>query len=235
MKILSALACAALFVAAMGSQSDASAQSGRGRDRVCVYQDVQYAGWEQCYTPGDEVATLRDRNNNISSIRVYGRVRVTVYEETEFRGRSGEFDSDVADLGLRIVSGSRSWSDRIKSLRVNSDGNSFRSGTDQEELRNGICVYEDPDYRGRSQCWNAGDTAGDLARPDRWSDRVSSIRVFGRSAAILYRDIRFRGSRLVLDHDVPDLAKLSSDFGNWNDQISSLQVEAERGRGRGRR
>src|SRR5262245_24986108 len=71
------------------------------RDRVCVYQDIQYRGWEQCYNAGDEISSFQRRNNAISSIRIFGRARVTVYEDTEFRGKSAEFDTSVPDLGLR--------------------------------------------------------------------------------------------------------------------------------------
>jgi len=103
-----------------------SAQIGRdNRDRVCFYQDIQFRGWEQCYQAGDEVTDLRGQKNAISSIRIYGRARVTVYDETEFRGNSTEFTSDVPDLGLRNMSGSRSWSDRIESFRIANFGGAF--------------------------------------------------------------------------------------------------------------
>ena len=102
--------------------------------------------------------------------------------------------------------------------------------------RDGICVYERADYQGRSECWNADDEVRDLARVGNWSDKISSIRVFGRTVAVFYRDIDLRGERLRVDHDIPDLAQVSMrGFGTWNDQISSLEVEAVRGRGRGRR
>jgi len=75
----------------------------------------------------------------------------------------------------------------------------------------------------------------DLARAGNWSDRIQSIRVFGGSRAILYRDIQFRGDSIVVDRDVADLSQVSGqNFRNWNRQISSLAVENGRGNGRGR-
>src|ERR1051325_10096459 len=87
---------------------DAAAQYDRGSDRargdqVCVYKDINYVGAEQCYRAGDEINNLGAQNNSISSIRVYGRATVTVYEQTAFHGRSAKFTSDVSDLGRRIM------------------------------------------------------------------------------------------------------------------------------------
>jgi len=122
-----------------------ASQLERQNDRVCIYQDIHYQGWEQCYSPGDEVANLRDRRNNISSIRIFGRARVTVFEESIFRGASEEFDSNVPDLGLRIMSGSRSWSDRIDSLKVDWDSRGRPFGRDRprdnrNRQRDEVCV-----------------------------------------------------------------------------------------------
>src|SRR5688500_9567872 len=69
---------------------DAAAQFGRGQDRartdqVCVYKDINYQGVEQCYRAGDEINNLGDQSKSISSIRVYGRATVTVFENTAFR------------------------------------------------------------------------------------------------------------------------------------------------------
>src|ERR1051326_5787458 len=120
MKRISALALGLLFSVGLAPHSDAASQFGRertnGRDRVCVYQDIQFHGWEQCYNAGDEVNNLGNHGKAISSIRIYGRARVTVFEDTGMRGNSTEFSSDVPDLGLRSVGGSHTWNDRIQSL-----------------------------------------------------------------------------------------------------------------------
>jgi len=190
----------------------------QARDRVCVYQDIHYQGWEQCYAPGDEIANLGSLNNAISSIRVLGRARVTAYESTNFRGRSVDFASDVYDLGQRSLNGSRAWSDHIQSLRVTSEGDYRTSGNyppvyrgnpngyPAQQVSDGICVYDQPNYQGRSQCWNAGE---DLSNLSDWGDRVSSIRVFGRSRASVYRDTGFRGESILVDRDIPDLALIN--------------------------
>lgn len=265
MKTFWALTFGMLFSFSLVPQLGAAPQYAQGRnqnqnrDRVCVYQDIRFQGWEQCYAVGDEVASLQGRNNAISSIRIYGRARVTVYDNTNFRGQSAEFTSDAPDLGLRSLSGSRPWSDHIQSLRISSDSGTYGNNgqvygnspvyggnqypnqyPSQQQVSDGICVYDRPGYQGREQCWGAGQNLSDLGRAGNWSDRISSIRVFGRGEAVLYRDIGLRGESIVVDRDVPNLNQISgSGFRNWDRQASSLLVEDRynnngRGRGRGR-
>jgi hypothetical protein len=102
--------------------------------------------------------------------------------------------------------------------------------------RSGVCIYEDRDYRGNFQCFNAGDEVADLTRIGRWSDKISSIRVFGPDRIQVFRDIHFQGERIVIDRDVPDLRRIQLRWGgNWDNQITSLFVPGGRGRGpRGR-
>src|SRR5262249_9470055 len=154
-------------------------------------------------------------NGQASSIRIYGRARVIVYSEEGFRGLSNEFTSDVPDLVLRAVPGGHTWNDRVHSLRVISDFERVAppapapgpvvNNYPRANLREGVCVYEHPDYEGREQCWQPGDEVVDLER-GRLNDRISSIRVFGGARAFLYRDANFRGERLIVDRDIPDLA-----------------------------
>lgn len=46
-----------------------------------------------------------------------------------------------------------------------------------------------------------------------------SIRVFGRASVDVYRDGQFRGPRLRITSDIPDLNRM-----DWGSQISSFQV-----------
>jgi hypothetical protein len=217
--------------------ADAFAQQGRGRnddrdgDRVCFYRDIQFEGPFWCYRPGDELADLRDRGNEISSIRIFGRARVIVWDDEEFMGASDEFDMDVADLRLRNMEGRRNWNDRIDSFQVLGPGRGLgaffgfgrggrdnRGDRDSRPARDRVCVYEDINYGGRSQCWNADEEERNLNGLG-WNDRISSVRVFGRARVEFYRDANYRGGQLRLDRDAPDLGAL-----DWSDRISSFQV-----------
>jgi len=257
----------------MAPQGDAAAQFDRGNDRrgadqVCVYKDINYFGAQQCYRAGEEVPNLGAQNNSISSIRVYGGTTITVYEKAAFGGRSAEFTSDVSDLGKRIMAGNTTWSDRIISLRIggtpyandrnvddrNIDDRSNSgvfSRNQPQQPRDGICVYDRPNYEGRSECWNAGQSISDLSRQDGSNRQISSIRLFGgRTVAVVYQDIGYRGESLTVDRNIPDLAAIQDrgqgngngngngngrgrgnnrrNATNWDQQISSLQVQLQR-------
>ena len=238
----------------LGRQRD----RGQGQDQVCVYRDIQYQGMEQCYRSGDSISTLQGMNGQPSSIRIYGRASVTVYDDPNFRGHSTVFTSSVPDLG-QVRLESKSWNDRIQSLQVDvGNGSTGPYGNSpvyggrypnddrrypsddrrypSSQLSEGICVYDRPNYTGRSQCWSEGESLGDLGT---WSDRISSIRTFGGTTAVVYRDSGFRGTSFVVNGDVPDLARVPGQgVRTWDRQISSIQIENGngdfRGRGRGR-
>jgi hypothetical protein len=230
------------------SSLSAAPQFGRnrGRDRgdaVCVYKDIQFQGPEQCFYPGDSVTSIPGLGGQVSSIRINGSASVTVYDSTNFRGHSTTFTSTMPDLG-QVRLDSKSWSDRIQSLQVSSGNDAYygRNNGDYGDYRNnrnsrntsvygqqvseGVCVYDRPNYQGRSQCWSAGEQLGDLGRAGNWSDRIESMRVFGGTRVLAYRDIGFRGGNVIIDRDVSDLARLSGNgFRNWDRQISSLRIE----------
>ena len=239
MKTLSVLALGAAVALGVSAPLDAAAQFNRVGDRargdqVCVYRDINYQGLEQCYGAGD-VNTLGALRQAVSSIRVYGRATVTLYENTEFRGRSVQFASNVADLGRQMMAGNTAWSDHIDSLRVtgvsgtSSAGNRGNSGNPPDAPRNGICVYDLPNYQGRSECWGQGQSISDLGQGN-WSSQISSIRLFGRAIAVVYQDAGYRGESLTVDRDIPDLAAVGSrSRGNGN----ARGQESSNGRGRG--
>src|SRR6185369_14060603 len=169
MKAFSILALGVVVGLCALSPAHAAAQFGRARgDDVCVYKDINYQGPEQCYHAGDEINNLGAQNKNISSIRVYGRATVSVYENTDFRGHSAQFTADAPDLGRQMMAGNTAWSDHISSLRIGGISGSGTSNVDNrrypgdysrnqsQQPRDGICVYDRANYEGRSQCWNEG-------------------------------------------------------------------------------
>jgi hypothetical protein len=246
---------AQLSVAAQINRNGRNNQDGR----VCLYQNDNYSGWEECYKVGDEVTALQPgHNSQASSIRIYGRVRAIVYAENGFKGASTEFDSDVPVLRLRAAPEGHTWNDRIMSLRVVSEyggvgvgggGVGGGGGVRRPDvvvpapapvpqgrgISEGICVYARPNYQGREECWRAGEDLADLRRRSGFDNQISSVRVFGGARAIFYRNANFRGQNLVVDRDIPDLSRMRME-GNqtWNNQISSVQIDDARGRGRGR-
>jgi len=172
---------------------------------------------------------------------------VTIYDDRNFRGQSTQITSEVKDLGQfsaggAVFGGRTNWNDRIGSLRVSSSnyGDSRDNRRDdrynQGDYRgpdgqgrynngNGVCVFEDINYRGRSQCFNSGADLSDLGRLGGWSDRISSIRVMGNERVVAFVDVNYRGERLVIDRDIPDLRSFRlRNNRSWDNQISSLEV-----------
>lgn len=89
-----------------------------GRDRtpvsgVCFYRDTGFRGDYFCLRTGDVLDSLPyTMNNEISSIRIFGRAEVTVYPGPRLSGRGERFDRDVWSLRQE------GWNDSISSVRV---------------------------------------------------------------------------------------------------------------------
>ena len=221
-KPFSAIALFALLGASALLPREASADSSRGRDGVCVYEHADFKGREECYGIGETIRDLGNRRDTISSIRIRGRAQITLFEHPQFGGRDVRVDNDVSDL--RQLPG---WNDETDSLRVSADG---RGGGPRDRPFGGdrgrgdrVCVYEHAEYGGDSQCFDSNDGVRDLNRI-RWNDRISSIRVFGRSRISVYEHNDFNGQSIVVDHDITDLNRMG-----WNDRISSLRMGGGRG------
>src|SRR5262245_4968306 len=75
----------------------ASAQRRWGRPSVpragaCFFRDANFQNDYFCVDAGEEVAGLPNRmNDEISSIRTFGDVEVTIYQSDGFGGRSRRF------------------------------------------------------------------------------------------------------------------------------------------------
>jgi len=93
--------------------------------------------------------------------------------------------------------------------------------------QDGVCLYQDSDYRGDYFCVKSGRDLRSL--PLGMNDRISSIRIFGRAEVEVFKDNGFRGRSARFDGDVRDLR-----LDIWNDRISSLRVRREPGYDRGR-
>ncbi len=125
----------------------ASAQQRWGRDRfpqsgACFFQDANFRGEYFCVGAGSDVGAVpEEMNDEISSIRLFGKAEVTVFRDTRFRGGSIKFRGDIRNLK------DEGWNDRISSLRVEGErrrGDRFGDLDDEQrgrDRRGG----EDPD------------------------------------------------------------------------------------------
>jgi hypothetical protein len=82
------------------------------RDGACFYRDSDFRGEYFCTQAGQDIAVMPNgMNDEITSIRTFGHVLVTVYKDGRFRGRSTELRGDVRNVGDE-------WNDGISSIRV---------------------------------------------------------------------------------------------------------------------
>ena len=225
----------------------ASAQPRWGRERqpnqgACFYEDINFSGEYFCVRQGDRLTSMPSgMGDKISSVRVLGNAEVTIFRDSNLRGRSARLINDAGDLR------GQGWNDQISSVDVtvgrdystygnNGYGNNGRArargrnaqqngawsndntpvwGRNQQVPREGACFYEDANFRGEYFCVPRGATY--TALPSGFNDRISSVRVIGSEVRI-FQDRDFRGRSQQIRTSVRDLR------GNWRDNVSSIRV-----------
>jgi len=119
----------------LGTAQAAFAQRwGRGpvpHDGACFYRDADFRGDYFCVGSGDTLNSIpKGLNDEISSIRIYGRAEVAVYRD-HLSGRTSRFDHNVKNLK------NEGWNDTISSLQVLSmrgGGGSHGSSADADRI-----------------------------------------------------------------------------------------------------
>jgi hypothetical protein len=199
---------------------DIGGRNNEPRNGVCFYTDENYRGESYCAEVGENRRNVEDRyNDRFSSLRIFGRAQVVVFENDNFGGPSTTFTSDIPNL--------RNWNDRITSFQVSGNrqsGGLFGgrpSGQDtggygrDNEPRSGACLYTNENYLGDRFCISEGESIRNVR--DRFNDRISSIRVFGKARVTIYEDENFRGVSRTFNRDVPNLR-------GFNDRLSSIEI-----------
>ncbi|MBN1569111.1 MAG: peptidase inhibitor family I36 protein [Acidobacteria bacterium] len=70
------------------------------RDGACFYMDSNYRGKSICLNRGERLRYVGQNNNDkISSIRIFGRAGVSIYEHDDFDGSSRTYHNSVPSLG----------------------------------------------------------------------------------------------------------------------------------------
>ena len=110
------------------------------------------------------------------------------------------------------------------------------SAADRE---NGITIYADPRFRGRSELLlkdvedlddlkNGCDKGGTFDAHINFDDCISSIRVPPGLRVTVYEDPRFRGASVTFTSDVADLDDVKGPCGDdFDDCISSIRISRQ--------
>ncbi|MEO5819502.1 MAG: peptidase inhibitor family I36 protein [Vicinamibacteraceae bacterium] len=111
------------------------------RDGACFYRDAGFRGDYFCVRAGQDLSWIpAGLNDEISSIRTFGRAEVTVYRDRRFSGRSERFERDIVNLR------NEGWNDKLSSLRVDRDRGGWRDG-DRDRGRGDGYGWRDGDRR----------------------------------------------------------------------------------------
>lgn len=114
---------------------------GRGsvpREGACFYNGTNFRGDYFCVGTGDAINSVPGgMNDRISSLRLFGRVGVTVFKDTRFSGRSDRFDADVRNLK------DEGWNDLISSIRVRQEPSGGQYGRTENPDRIVRRAYQD--------------------------------------------------------------------------------------------
>jgi hypothetical protein len=89
------------------------------RAGACFFKNAGFQGDRFCVTRGDKLESLPGNfGDNISSMQLFGEVRVTVFNDRSFKGGGQEFRRSVGDLRTEKFRDGHTWNDRISSMIV---------------------------------------------------------------------------------------------------------------------
>ena len=88
---------------------------------ACFFKDAGFRGDYFCLRDGQMAGSLPGGfNDRISSIRTFRNSRVSLFNDSNFRGQRITFRRSVDDLrNLRLQGTNKNWGDRISSISVN--------------------------------------------------------------------------------------------------------------------
>jgi Protein of unknown function (DUF3011)/Peptidase inhibitor family I36 len=87
---------------------------------ACFYKDSDFGGQFFCLRRGEQRESLGNYGDQITSIRVFGRARATIFDDRNFNGARQRVLTDIPNLrGLRVKQKpDHTWNNRISSIRV---------------------------------------------------------------------------------------------------------------------
>lgn len=90
------------------------------RGGACFYQDRNFGGGYFCLRRGEDLSSLSEYGDTISSVRLFGGAQVLLFDDRDFRGANQNVNRDTNDLrqlSVRQKPG-HTWNDRVSSIRV---------------------------------------------------------------------------------------------------------------------
>ncbi|HLP02247.1 MAG TPA: hypothetical protein VK163_09485 [Opitutaceae bacterium] len=118
--------------------------------RVVLYSAENFEGVAVELLPGAVVPNLGDLRfsdgrpvqDRISSVRVFGPIKITVYSDADFRGEALEIDRDLARLNRVPRRPGANWDNCMSSVRVSGGRDDDRGHWDRNPGRDGSRRHE---------------------------------------------------------------------------------------------
>jgi hypothetical protein len=220
--LLSGLAFTASVHAAHDDEREGRRRGGReGREgRVTFYQDADFRGGSITLEAGEEIDNLTlerfsnggGANDRISSVRIDGRIEVTVYRDARFRGATRRFTQDVRNL----AQDGGAWNDIISSIRTEARRPGEARAEQAETDRTIERIFREtlgrrPDqsalrnYRTRmiEDGWSEKDVRDELRRTDEYRTVVDRV-ITKAYRELLGRNVDPDGLRSYTQHMLRD-------------------------------
>jgi hypothetical protein len=113
-------------------RSQGSRPDNPAGDRVCLYDQPNYAGQSTCFGVGENSSDLNlsagGWNDRAASIRMFGSVEATIYEHVAFGGASYVVSADIQNLSqVRLGQTRGNFRQQVSSIRVERPASAARS------------------------------------------------------------------------------------------------------------
>lgn len=222
--------CVAGFILALVSASPGQWMSLHvPRDGACFYTKPDFNGERYCVGVDENLGTLPHTfSRKISSIRLYGQAEAVLFGGRNFQGEQLHMAKSVSDLKTPAeVQSSENWRKRVQSVRI-----VFNPALPPRAPRrtsdgipdHGACFFEKQRYKGSRICVAAGER---LNIPEDSREHISSIRLYGRSHAVLYDEPDFAGTQSEIwssERDLTALPRGDERTSTWKGEVRSVQV-----------
>ncbi len=174
---------------------------------VTLYEDCNYRGKQQYLEPGNyRLYQMTIGNDRLSCMQIPSGMKVTIYADDDFKGKSKTFFNNIACLDGE-------WNDMASSIVV--ENQNIHSGYGQNDY---VVFYNDCYSKGFSQSLRPGRYSGSELGNLKYN--ISSFSIYGNLRVKAY--INNEGlSGYSITHDASESCLGNSE----NDKIGSLVIE----------
>jgi len=183
------------------------AQSLLAQNNVGLFEQCNYSGKSSYLTPGSyKLYQMGIGNDKLSSLQIPNGMRVTIYEDDNFKGKSATYTSNTACIAEGL-------NDNASSIVIESLNN--YNNHNQNDY---VTFYNDCSYKGLSRSLRPGTYSGTQLGDLRLN--ISSFYIYGNLRVKVYTNSdNAVGYATTIDVSTSCLSK------SYNDKIKSVVIE----------